>query len=52
MIYMYALFVLVNPHFTIIQSFETMEQCEIYKAEVEKSSGALGRCLWMEPKRV
>jgi hypothetical protein len=52
MIYMYALFVLVNPQFTVLQSFETMEQCEVYKAQVQKDTGALGRCLWMEPIRV
>ena len=52
MVYMYALFIWIGADHMILQSFETMQECEIHKAEIQKKTGALGRCLWMEPQRV
>ena len=49
----YALLVFLIGAEVRIETFPTMVQCEVRKAEIYNESGDRARCLWMEePKRV
>ena len=49
----YALLIFLIGVEIQIESFQTMRECEVRKAEIYKESGERARCLWIqEPKRV
>jgi hypothetical protein len=49
----YALLVFLIGAEVRIETFSTMYDCEIKKAEIYQESGERARCLWIqEPKRV
>jgi hypothetical protein len=50
---MYALLVFMIGSEIRIETFNTMYDCEMRKAEIYKESGERARCLWIqEPKNV
>jgi hypothetical protein len=50
---MYALLVFMIGSEIRIETFNTMYDCEIRKAEIYKETGERARCLWIqEPKNV
>ena len=48
----YALLVFLIGAEVRIETFATMFECEVRKAEIYNESGDRARCLWMEEKRV
>jgi hypothetical protein len=50
---MYALLVFMIGSEIRIETFNTMYDCEVRKAEIYKETGERARCLWIqEPKNV